>query len=267
MLASSLLSYQDTSFDPCEDFVGYATAGWVKSNPLPKSKAIWGSFNQVQKHNQQVVLEILKRPIEIKSEAELKKETPEQKAEQENLVILKTAFNDCLDEDQLDKIGTAPLLDIVDHIQTLFPAVYPKSAAAIAVEASHASKAWYSFAELEKNAKAAVDRIMGGEVVSLASAVDEAVEELKGKDKEPSRKVKLTNVLAYLHAKGQSALSIDISAIVRPLTSFPAVQMFPPSSNSTLRVTLARTRRCRFSPSTRPQQDCLLRYVILIGTP
>lgn len=52
MLASSLLSYQDTTFDPCEDFVGYATAGWVKKNPLPKAKPIWGSFNEVQKNNQ-----------------------------------------------------------------------------------------------------------------------------------------------------------------------------------------------------------------------
>lgn len=52
MLASSMLGYLDTSLDPCEDFVGFATNGWVKANPLPKSKAIWGSFNQVRANNQ-----------------------------------------------------------------------------------------------------------------------------------------------------------------------------------------------------------------------
>lgn len=153
-----------------------------------------------------MILDILKKPIVVKSPAELKKETPEQKAEHANLVKLKTVFNDCLDEDHLDKIGTTPLLEIVDSIQTLFPAAYPKSAELVDAKTTGQTAGWWaSFAELEKNAKAAVDRIIGGEMTVTSEVMEEAeVDVLQGKDKAPSRRTKLTNVLAYLHAKGQS---------------------------------------------------------------
>lgn len=124
-----MLGYLDESVDPCEDFVRFSTNGWVKANPLPKSKPIWGSFNQVRANNQvcfrfpssrslpgaekkkltrvvsflisflqKVILEILKKPIEVKSAEELKKETPQEIAERDNLIKMSTVFKSCLDE-------------------------------------------------------------------------------------------------------------------------------------------------------------------------
>ena len=47
---------------------------------------------------QKVILEILKKPIEVKSAEELKKETPQEIAERDNLIKMSTVFKSCLDE-------------------------------------------------------------------------------------------------------------------------------------------------------------------------
>lgn len=95
----------------------------------------------------------------------------------------------------------------MDAIRASFPAVYPKSVDAKTQTQSKA--AWYSFEELERNARVAVDRILNGETAESSIVKEEEdVEETDFKEKEPSRKTKLTNALAYLHAKGESLISV-----------------------------------------------------------
>lgn len=204
MLASKIIESLDETIDPCDDFYQFTTGGWTKKNPLPKSKGIYGSFNEVQKNNQRVLLDILKRPI---GDASLMRFVSEaDKAEHDNLEKLQTFFNSCLDENYLTELGASPLLPIIDEIRSLFPANYPSpdvsAAAAAAVETDD---------NLWDKALAAVERIaedVRTKVSSSSSAWTKPTadanedQELIKKDKEE----KLTKVLAYLHAKAVDAL-------------------------------------------------------------
>lgn len=38
------LNHVDSSYAPCEDFFMFASAGWMRDNPIPASEARWGSF-------------------------------------------------------------------------------------------------------------------------------------------------------------------------------------------------------------------------------
>jgi len=53
-----MLSYMDTSADPCQDFYQYACGNWGKRNPIPKDKAAYDTFEMLRE-NLDIVLKNL----------------------------------------------------------------------------------------------------------------------------------------------------------------------------------------------------------------
>ncbi len=53
------LDYLDKSTGPQEDFFMFSNGTWVKNNPVPPSESRWGSFNELEKNNNEKLTGIL----------------------------------------------------------------------------------------------------------------------------------------------------------------------------------------------------------------
>ncbi|CAD7093917.1 unnamed protein product [Hermetia illucens] len=94
--SSQILKSIDRSIDPCDDFYAFACNRWIKNNPIPDGKSMWGTFGKLEQQNQLVIKNVLERPLSFfKSEAERK---------------AKLYYESCLDEDEImEKLGAEPM--------------------------------------------------------------------------------------------------------------------------------------------------------------
>jgi predicted metalloendopeptidase len=60
------LNSLDRSVDPCVDFYKFSCGGWMKANPLPPDQARYGTFDQLQDHNREVLRKMLEAAEEDK---------------------------------------------------------------------------------------------------------------------------------------------------------------------------------------------------------
>ncbi len=94
----------DKSVDPTKDFFSFANGGWQKANPIPDAYARWGTFNILQKQNQEVIHGIL----DENAKTTHKDGTTEQK--------VGDFYATGMDEAGIEKAGTAPLKPLFDDI-------------------------------------------------------------------------------------------------------------------------------------------------------
>ncbi len=65
-VASAIINAIDRQVDPCQDFYQYSCGGWIKDNPLPDGKSIWGTFGKLWQENQLVMKNVLGKSFNIK---------------------------------------------------------------------------------------------------------------------------------------------------------------------------------------------------------
>lgn len=63
VVASAIINSMDKTVNPCDDFYEYACGGWLKQNPIPNGKSIWGTFDKLEQKNQLVVKNVLGKKI------------------------------------------------------------------------------------------------------------------------------------------------------------------------------------------------------------
>ncbi|XP_050526438.1 endothelin-converting enzyme homolog isoform X1 [Daktulosphaira vitifoliae] len=101
--AAAIVKGMDTKSDPCQDFYKYACGSWIKANPVPDGRSMWGMFNELEMNNQLIVKNALEAiPANSNSKAELK---------------AKMYFTACMDTNNtIEALGAKPLLNLLDEI-------------------------------------------------------------------------------------------------------------------------------------------------------
>lgn len=101
--ASEMLNSIDQQINPCDDFYEFACNRWIKNNPIPDGKPMWGTFGKLEQRNQLVIKNVLDRQLDsFKSKAEKK---------------AKMYYESCLDENEtIEKLGAKPMLKFLRDI-------------------------------------------------------------------------------------------------------------------------------------------------------
>jgi putative endopeptidase len=96
----------DRSVDPCVDFFQFSCGNWIKNNPIPPDQPRWGRFDELSEHNRAVLREILE------TAAAASNRSPNQQK-------IGDYYASCMDEDAINKKGTAVLATDFDAIAAL----------------------------------------------------------------------------------------------------------------------------------------------------
>jgi putative endopeptidase len=101
------LLYMDRNVRPQDDFFQFANGTWCSKNPVPESESRWGSFNELDQRNKEVLTSILRRAQQNNSE---------KGSQQQLLGDYFTAFSDM---EKRNAVGANPLKARMDAIKSL----------------------------------------------------------------------------------------------------------------------------------------------------
>ena len=110
----------DKSVDPGKDFFSYANGGWQKANPIPAAYSRWGTFNVLNKQNQDVIHDILE---DLAKDKKLKAGSTDQK--------VGDFYASGMDEQAIETAGITPLQPELDRIAAI------KDSAGLQAEIAH----------------------------------------------------------------------------------------------------------------------------------
>ena len=97
----------DRSVDPCVDFYHFACGTWLKENPVPPDRAIYGRFSELADRNRQIMREVLEKASVVSSG----RSPDEQK--------IGDYYASCMDEEGIEKKGLAPIEAEIARVNAL----------------------------------------------------------------------------------------------------------------------------------------------------
>jgi endothelin-converting enzyme len=100
------------SYNKCRRLFSCLDNGWLKANPLPADKSSFGNFEALALQNKQIIQRFLEPSGGSLALLD--------SYDQQTLRKLRDMYSSCLNEEMLDKIGSAPLVHTAKTIRRLF---------------------------------------------------------------------------------------------------------------------------------------------------
>lgn len=97
----------DKSVSPGDNFFYFANGNWLKNNPIPGTETRWGSFNELQDNNYNVLRGLLEEAAKTKS--------PKGSAMQ----MVGDFYRSGMDSTRIEKLGASPLAEDLKRIEML----------------------------------------------------------------------------------------------------------------------------------------------------
>lgn len=91
----------DPTIQPCQDFYSFACGGWLRRHGIPEDKLSYGIITAIGEHNEEKLQRLLLDPIQRNrpSSAERK---------------VKEFYRSCINIQEIDKLGSEPMMEVID---------------------------------------------------------------------------------------------------------------------------------------------------------
>lgn len=119
------MSAMDLNVDPCQDFFQYACGSWIRKNPIPEGKSMWGTFDRLWQENQIAMKTVLGELRRVVGEMlvinwlidVLKLEQSPDSLANEAEKKAQKYYQSCLDVNEtMESLGGKPILDLLTEI-------------------------------------------------------------------------------------------------------------------------------------------------------
>ncbi|XP_061684229.1 endothelin-converting enzyme-like 1 [Syngnathoides biaculeatus] len=91
----------DPTIQPCQDFYSFACGGWLRRHAIPEDKLSYGIITAIGEHNEEKLQRILLEPIERREP-----DSAERK--------VKEFYRSCVNIQEIDKLGSTPMIEVID---------------------------------------------------------------------------------------------------------------------------------------------------------
>lgn len=91
----------DPTIQPCQDFYSFACGGWLRRHGIPEDKLSYGIITAIGEHNEEKLQRLLLEPIQRRGPNSAERK-------------VKEFYRSCIDIQEIDKLGSDPMTEVID---------------------------------------------------------------------------------------------------------------------------------------------------------
>ncbi|XP_034023687.1 endothelin-converting enzyme-like 1 [Thalassophryne amazonica] len=91
----------DPTIQPCQDFYSFACGGWLRRHGIPEDKLSYGIITAIGEHNEEKLQRLLLEPIRRRGESSAERK-------------VKEFYRSCVNIQEIDKLGSDPMMEVID---------------------------------------------------------------------------------------------------------------------------------------------------------
>lgn len=91
----------DPTIQPCQDFYSFACGGWLRRHGIPEDKLSYGIITAIGEHNEEKLQRLLLDPIQRHGPNSAERK-------------VKEFYRSCINIQEIDKLGSEPMMEVID---------------------------------------------------------------------------------------------------------------------------------------------------------